>query len=339
MGQSARRSTRSRALLIGCLVIGVGLALAPFAFQMFSRAPKGGDMLDGFRPYMNAATITGFQSDMDEIDAAVTEAGEDLEPSLEQHLSISGTALADDYPAYVTFVDEWPVIYADMSDMLTTMGDNLDNFAAVDALPPFAMFPWFFATPGVLIVGVSVWGLVRCRDGRPCRGPRVALGVLGVGLLLAPAAFQMFSRAPLGGDMIDDFSSLMTEEKIQRIQGYFLVIGAGEGAIRARVLPALEEQGGFAATEAVAELPALARFSESWPNTSSEMAPMIGAMSDNLENYLAVAALPPFPLFPWFFVIPGGLLIGFALALGTGTRSTDEPRSDTPKSTPLGGAT
>jgi len=28
-------------------------------------------------------------------------------------------------------------------------------------------------------------------------------------------------------------------------------------------------------------------------------------MADNLDNYEGIAALPPFGLFPWFFVIPG----------------------------------
>jgi hypothetical protein len=32
-----------------------------------------------------------------------------------------------------------------------------------------------------------------------------------------------------------------------------------------------------------------------------------------VANYEAVASLPPFPLFPWFFVIPGVLVTGLAL--------------------------
>ena len=39
-------------------------------------------------------------------------------------------------------------------------------------------------------------------------------------------------------------------------------------------------------------------------------------MSDNLDNYAAVDALPSFPLFPWFFVIPGVLIVGFAVLAG-----------------------
>jgi hypothetical protein len=57
-------------------------------------------------------------------------------------------------------------------------------------------------------------------------------------------------------------------------------------------------------------------------------------MSDNVENYQAVAALPPFPLFPWFFVIPGLLVIGLAAAggPGSGRRVLDARSSDVPNS-------
>ena len=54
------------------------------------------------------------------------------------------------------------------------------------------------------------------------------------------------------------------------------------------------------------------------------MAPMIGAMADNLGNYAAVKALPPFPLFPWFFVLPGLLVVAFA-GLAWRDRLADDP--------------
>ena len=56
------------------LVIGIALILAPVAFQMFSRAPQGGRMITAFKPYMNEATISGFQGDMATIGRAVDEA-------------------------------------------------------------------------------------------------------------------------------------------------------------------------------------------------------------------------------------------------------------------------
>jgi len=53
------------------------------------------------------------------------------------------------------------------------------------------------------------------------------------------------------------------------------------------------------------------------------MAPVVGVMSDNVDNYDAVAALPPFSMFPWFFVIPGVLVT--ALAVLALRRRSPEP--------------
>ena len=41
--------------------------------------------------------------------------------------------------------------------------------------------------------------------------------------------------------------------------------------------------------------------------------PMIAAMSNNINDYQAIASLPSFRLFPWFFLLPGVLVIVIAL--------------------------
>ena len=45
--------SRSRNLpIIAALIVGIGMIVAPFVFQMFDRAPLGGDMIEDFEPYM-----------------------------------------------------------------------------------------------------------------------------------------------------------------------------------------------------------------------------------------------------------------------------------------------
>ena len=293
------------------LGLGLGLIAAPAIFQMFDRAPKGRSMIDSFAPYMTEAKIAGFQRDLRTIDAAVVESTGHLRPALVS-AGTSATATAADSPLLTDFQRKWPAIYRDMGDMLDTIHGDLGDYAAVDALPPFDLFPWSFVAPGVIVAVSSVAGLLLANAGHPVRPAVIALVVVGAGLVIAPGLFDMWVRAPKGGHMIDDFRPLMTQAKVERIQGYFLVIGAGEGTLRAEALPALA-----AATESdpratAARFPAIARFGSDWPGTSNRMAPMIGAMSDNLGNYAAVDALPPFPLFPWFFVIPGVLVVGLA---------------------------
>ncbi len=288
-------SSAWRGRVVAILVLGLALAAAPAAFQMFSRAPEGGDMITDFRPYMSTQKIDEFRGYLDEIDAATTE--------LTGHLATSPDATPR--PALVTLQGEWPIIDDDMGDMLTTMRANIGRFRGISALPPFVLFPWFFVLPGVITAGLAVAVLRARRRGSPAVGLHRALVAMGLGVVMAPFIFQMFSRAPGGADMIDEFRPLMTDQRVATIQGYFLTLGAAEGELRTQLLPSLDTGG--------STLPEARAFSAAWPTISEDMAPMIGTMADNLDNFAAVDALPPFWAFPWFFVIPGLAVAALAL--------------------------
>ena len=278
---------RPSLLLRGALLIGLGLAIAPAVFQMFSRAPAGGQMITEFRPYMRAAVLRDFDADLAIIDAAASE--------------VTAASLGSGTPTLRAFEKEWPRIDREMGAMLSTIESNLGRFEGLVALPPFWAFPWFFVLPGLMIAALAAWALKRQPADR--RTPVLVLIALAMAVIAAPAVFQMFTRAPGGAAMIDDFRPLMTQVNIGEVQGNFLVIAGAEGHLRNEVL---------SRPELAASLPATSRFVEEWPRISGDMAPMIGAMADNLDNFAAVDALPPFWLFPWFFVIPGLLVAGLA---------------------------
>ncbi|MFO7591104.1 MAG: hypothetical protein R6X23_09425 [Acidimicrobiia bacterium] len=301
---SVPRARSRRGPLVAAVAVGLGLALAPVAFQMFSRAPGGGDMIDAFRPYMTEAKIGGYQDQLAVIDAAHSEIGRSVVPALTDELGLDEAAVSTQFVPFATFVDGWPTIDADMGEMLRTMKGDIPNYEAVDALPPFALFPWFFVAPGLLIAGIGIAALVAARRDRATRGLLIALAVMGIGVIAAPAIFQMFTRAPKGADMIDDFRPYMKTTKLRTIQGYFVTMAAGEGNLRTAVLPALTTAPG----------PEVGDFVEEWPTIFRDFAPMIATMQENVENYQGVDALPPFDLFPWFFVVPGALVVLFAFA-------------------------
>jgi hypothetical protein len=260
---------------------------------------------------MTAERVETFQAHMAEIDDAEVELRTELPALLEERAGLAPDAASGQFASLARFEDAWPGIKADMrDDLLVTMQRLLPNFEAVDALPPFPLFPWFFVAPGALVAIAAGAGLWRERRGRSPRRAAVAVAALGVAIVLAPAVFQMFTRAPKGADMIDAFRPIMTTARVTTVQGYFLTMGAGEGEWRTQVRPLLTASG----EQLAVDLPAVERFSEHWPAISNDFAPMIGAMSDNVDNYAAVDALPSFSLFPWFFVVPG-LLIG---AMGAG---------------------
>lgn len=300
------------------VVIGIGLIAAPGIFKMFSRAPLGGQMLDELGPFMSTEVVQKFRGHLGEIDRAEAESRDRVRPLLAGRRGLGDPDQEFDrtFPGIAELNRRWPGIRQDMTGMLDTMEDNLDNFAAVDALPPFPLFPWFFVAPGLIVAALG-WSALRAdRRGIAPRWRLRSLVVMGLGLIAAPAIFQMFTRAPLGGQMITDFRPLMTTERVTTVQQYFLVIGVGEGELRTKARPLAEQRLDMTDADYATQLPAITELGAGWPRISGDMAPMVGAMSDNVDNFQAVDALPPFPLFPWFFVVPGVLITVLALAAG-----------------------
>jgi hypothetical protein len=306
-----------RGLMVAVLVIGVGLLAAPFIFQMMAfdnRAPAGGEMIDQFRPYMTDARISKFDGFMDLINRAEQSYKADLRPVIQSAPKNAAQQSA------LNQVDDWSKkwegdkgIFADMSVILRDVRANLDNYKAVDNLPPFWMFPFFFIMPGLIIALLARAALARMRRGAGTGVPGKALVVMGVGLIAAPFIFQMMggeNRAFQGADMINDFKPIMTAERVTSVQNYFPVIGLAEGQLRNQLVPLAKTQPNAPST------PVIDEFSKTWPEIGNEFAQFLGAMSDNLDNFAKVKALPPFSLFPFFFILPGLMVAGFALAAG-----------------------
>lgn len=308
-----------RSLLIAVAVIGFGIAVAPVAFKMFSRAPQGAVMLSDFKPFMTKERLNGFQSEMAQINASVHE----IDTRVAPRLTSSGAAKsrgARITPAYRSFDRKWPAINKTMTNLLDKVQGNLSNYQAVAALPSFRLFPWFFVIPGVLILSLSLLALLGLFS---TAAARIALVVLGIGLVLAPVAFQMFTRAPHGAQMMSAFKTIETTDNVSRIQGYFSTMAVGQGAIRNDIVPALQHTG-LSAKQINKRYPATAALDHNWVHILNDMTPMIAAMSDSVPRYDAIRALPPFTLFPWFFVIPG-VLVAVLAAVRTRTKTEVPP--------------
>lgn len=294
--------------LVAVVVLGAVLAAAPAVFGMFTRAPAGGRMLDDFAPFMTEERLDTFEGHLDVIGAAVVATRDDLLPRVG----------ADDHPATATMVEQWPAIEQRLRGMLADIRSNVDHYDQVAALPPFALFPWFFVLPGVLAAGLAVAALhrlARASDADEDIGRahplRIALVVLGLGMVAAPLVFQMFSRAPAGAAMIDDLRPLMTRTTITDLQTSFLTIAGMEAEVRTDLVSEVD----VAPPEPVTALQA------EWPTISADMAPMVGVMADNLEEFAGIDAMPPFDWFPWFFVLPGAAIAALSAAAGPLVRS------------------
>jgi hypothetical protein len=308
--RSSSAGAQRRALVV-LAVIGLGLAGAPVLFKMFDRGPQGAQMMEEFQPFMSDARLSGFQRHIREIDAAVREADGPVAGKLEGRGAAAHRRFDRRFPGFAQFRQDWGPINADMTNLMDTIHANAGNYRAVAALPSFRIFPWFFVIPGVLVALLALAGLLA-----PPSQPRLrwAFIALGIGLVLAPVAFQMFQRAPKGGRMMTAFETIETRTKVETIQSYFATIAVGQGSLRLEVVPALQRSG-LDVVQIADRFPAVDRLNRNWIGILNDMTPMIGAMSDNVDNYDAIKSLPPFPLFPWFFVVPGLLIAGVAFAV------------------------
>jgi hypothetical protein len=312
------RAGSGRRALLALALIGLALAAAPLIFGMFDKGPKGAEMMQEFKPFMTEERLAGFQGHIRSIDAGVKESDGAAAVALEGRGAAAHERFERRFEGFASFREDWTAINADMTDLLTKIEANVGNYEAVKALPSFEIFPWFFVVPGLL---VALLALAAALLPKARRSICWALAAVGVALVIAPFALQMFERAPKGGRMMTTFETIETRKKVETMQGYFGTMAVGQGTIRLEIVPALQRDG-LSSRQIAERFPDITTLNRRWVSILNDMTPMIGAMSDNVDNYQALLSLPPFVLFPWFFVAPGLLIAGLALAGGRRGRRT-----------------
>jgi hypothetical protein len=296
-------------------LVGVALIVFPFATSMFDRAPKGAHMIAAFAPYMRPAKLASYDLDVRQLDEGFTQAAARGPALLSPHApaGVAQKRFEASDPELIRFEQQWPQVQATLTGLLSTIQANRENYDAVAALPRFTLFPWFLIVPGALLLLFATAALVAPGAWRTLRWAVVALAI---GLILAPLAFQMWSRAPRGAEMVSAFRTVETRSLVTKVQNDFATITTGEGALSGELLPALEEHG-LSTSRLDRALPAVTTLEGRWVEILQNLTPMIGVMSDNVANYQAVAALPSFNVFPWIF-LTAGLLVLALVALSAG---------------------
>jgi hypothetical protein len=166
---------------------------------------------------------------------------------------------------------------------------------------------------GRSLAAVTVSASARFIAAARARGSFVpfAVALLGLGLILIPVTTRMFERAPQGAKMITAFKPHMQaatlnayELDVRQLGEGFRQAGARGPALLAPRLGAAQARARFAA-----DVPQASQFEQEWPQVERRLTKLLATIRANRSNYEAVAALPSFRSFPWFFVIPGAILI------------------------------
>jgi hypothetical protein len=171
---------------------------------------------------------------------------------------------------------------------------------------------------GRTLVAVSVAATADFLAAARARGAFApfAVALVGVALIGIPFATHMFDRAPKGAKMITAFEPYMQSARLASYEVDVRELNAGVTQAQAKA-PALlspHATGAVALERFQASDPELVEFDKQWPQINGRLTGLLGTIRANRANYEAIAALPRFTLFPWFFVVPGALLLLLAIA-------------------------
>jgi hypothetical protein len=287
-------------------MVGLGLIAVPFATSMWDRAPKGAAMITAFAPHMQSAKVAGYQRDLAQLDDGITQASTKGAAVLYPRLKPAAARkqFAEDGPMLASFQATWPKTYRSLSGVVNPIAANQQGYKAIAALPRFGLFPWFFVIPGAVLVLLGAIALAFPGVWRPARWGVLAVGV---GLIAAPAVFQLWDRAPKGAALVEAFKPIETRSAVVRVQNDFGQVAIAQGALAGELVPALQQHG-LSQAQIDRQFPAVQTLLARWIPILNDLTPVIGVMSDNVGRFEAIAALPPFTAFPWLFVIPGLLL-------------------------------
>jgi hypothetical protein len=185
-----------RRILWGVLVIGVALAVAPFALSLPSKTAAGERMLSDFQPIMQAdqvKTTAYYYNDvftpLGKVVPAMSKQNVDkfsgyvrgmksvtLTPAQMAQLQAQLPYLARLFTGMPVMLKDFdqliglmqanerifaqvPAGLAHYGPLVTAMQGNVNDFKQVNSLPDFRLFTWFFVVPGVLLVLLAALGL------------------------------------------------------------------------------------------------------------------------------------------------------------------------------------
>ncbi len=157
--------------------------------------------------------------------------------------------------------------------------------------------------------------------------------VVGVGLIVAPVAMGMFDKTSKGEAMVNGFRPIMQPASVQKTTDYynnvFTPLGPfskmmpGVASDAQKLVPALAQalhmtpaqvqrmmQTQFPSMSAMLRaLPQAEQIFKQVPPGLAHYKPLVTTMNANVDSYAAVDSLPNMGLFPWFFIVPGILIV------------------------------
>jgi hypothetical protein len=164
--------------------------------------------------------------------------------------------------------------------------------------------------PRTQVALIAATVLVRRARARGALAP-LATVLVGLALIAVPLTTNMWQRAPQGAALIDAYRPYLQPAKVARYQRDLAQLNDGIQQAAAKGPGTLYPHLGATVAEKrfSKDGPMFASFHATWPKTYRSLRGVIDPIAAHRSGYEAIAALPRFGLFPWFFTVPGGVLV------------------------------
>ncbi len=297
-------------MLVGAVLITVAILR-----NLFAVGPAFESMIDDFRPWLTDESIAALRTDLNGLGGAVDEFQTDLAPALATQLGMNadqfGTMLATEFPAVATGMATVPQAATTFTGIIDLLDAQQENFASADAIPteslPATTVPWGMVAAGAfaMVIGVAM----AMGKGRAAA---VAALVLGLLLVAIPFVLSLPDKAQGADDLNAALKPVYNEEMVTGAAGAVDVVAAMGTEMSEKMIPGLGLMLGMTDTEVQqflgAGFPAIAGAMGTLPESIGRFNGMVGAFSENLDNYDTLKPVAFVPIV-WTLVAAGAALV------------------------------
>jgi len=325
-------SLRARIITIVALAVGVVLVAIPIGTNLFSKASAVDDLTDDLRPAFTDAQLAQADTDMSTIEAMAAQLGGEAIPALAEQFGTTPDAFAASRRKPDDRLEGLDLSQAIANPQFRGLVDGLraeqGDFHLADAIPtknlPAIVVPFLFLVPGLVLVGVAGFALLRAR-------PRFVLPValaIGVVLVVAPLVLRVPAKTQAVDDLTDAFRPAFSAEGLATTRQHLDTVHAMVDQLVGEALPALATGLSMPAADFQAflgeEFPDVAQGLASIDTILGRFDALVATVESDATSFHRADSIPTSgtdtTLLHWLFVLPAIVLLALSGGVALGAR-------------------
>lgn len=293
--------TVTRVVLVAMALIGAFLIALPLATNLPGKSSASANLMTAFRPVMTDQSLAQGTADQATMGAMATELNAKMVPALAAQMGMTPqqltTYIGTTYPAVGAGLGQMGAILPFFGGLQTTMVAQQANFQQADQIPTGFLSPtsmtWLFVIPGVLLMVIAGFGLVRPRFARRMLAAGSVVGlVMGIGLL----GTSMYGKASAADTMTKAFAPIFATSQVQQAVADTGTVQAMSTQFTDQAIPGIAAALKMSPTQLNTMMsqnfPAVAAGTLQLPAIVDRMSAATNLIVANVDNYNQSATIP-----------------------------------------------